>query len=392
MKMDDLFTTLHDQYNTFSFTIQEPEAFYRDVYEASRDADSVDDLHRLLADRRQQRLDELHGSFKSLAVEIIANPKLMASDQWQCALRLFRAKSFDSVVRFFASYLPHGYFDHDAWPSDSHSDTTSEVGSVDTQSTKTSSVEYAASYSSFSSQDFLSYHAVAGQGPSAVDGQGLAQDTRDGLLEPGLPLAEDRGSSATHTRDDESESPSLTAPSSRSMSFSCSEPDWESRLNECPFAPDDKTCLSLRDGSNVWPLHGLHGSKGPCYPGDLNDHQHASGVLGDLDESFSTTQFPEDDFDFLDNSNDTLHSESPTPRRCCGSINMAVTTSICAPPRRSCSPASHPPLPRSVKALRKDDGLPTSIRRSPDEVRSKVCKSASELTRKRTSGRMRSDL
>lgn len=53
-------------------------------------------------------------SLETLAVEIIANPKLIGSEQWQHALQLFRTKSFDSIIRYFASYLPEDYLDrHD---------------------------------------------------------------------------------------------------------------------------------------------------------------------------------------------------------------------------------------------------------------------------------------
>ncbi|KAI1479111.1 hypothetical protein F4774DRAFT_383045 [Daldinia eschscholtzii] len=106
MKRDDLFTGLHDQYNTIAFSIQDPEAFHHDVYEISNTASTVDEFHRMLADRKQLRLNELNQSLESASVEIIANPNLIGTQQWQYALQLFRTKSLDSLVRYFASYLP----------------------------------------------------------------------------------------------------------------------------------------------------------------------------------------------------------------------------------------------------------------------------------------------
>ncbi|KAI1772046.1 hypothetical protein F4818DRAFT_185930 [Hypoxylon cercidicola] len=106
MKRDELFTKLHDQYNTVPFSIQDPEAFHHDVYEISNTASNPDEFHRLLADRKQLRLKELNQSLESASVEIIANPKLIGTQQWQYALQLFRTKSLDSLVRYFASYLP----------------------------------------------------------------------------------------------------------------------------------------------------------------------------------------------------------------------------------------------------------------------------------------------
>ncbi|KAI1384297.1 uncharacterized protein F4822DRAFT_434233 [Hypoxylon trugodes] len=106
MKRDDLFTKLHDQYNTVAFSIQDPEAFHHDVYEISNTASCADEFHRLLAERKQLRLNELNQSLESASVEIIANPNLIGTHQWQYALQLFRTKSLDSLVRYFASYLP----------------------------------------------------------------------------------------------------------------------------------------------------------------------------------------------------------------------------------------------------------------------------------------------
>lgn len=153
MKRDDLFTTLHEQYNTFSFSIQDPEAFHHDVYEISRDAETPDEFHRLMAVRRRQRLSELHESLESLAVEIIANPKLMDSEHWQYALQLFRTKSFDSIVRYFASYLPENYLDrHDNHDAISVSSSFSDTNSVKTESTAASSVDGASITSFFDDQ------------------------------------------------------------------------------------------------------------------------------------------------------------------------------------------------------------------------------------------------
>ncbi|KAI1076224.1 hypothetical protein F5B20DRAFT_337659 [Whalleya microplaca] len=106
MKREELFTKLHDQYNTLAFSIQDPEAFHHDVFEVSNTARTCDEFHRLLADRKQLRLNELNQSLESASLEIIANPALIGTQQWQHALQLFRTKSLDSLVRYFSSYLP----------------------------------------------------------------------------------------------------------------------------------------------------------------------------------------------------------------------------------------------------------------------------------------------
>jgi hypothetical protein len=131
MKRDDLFTKLHDEYNTFPSSIQDPEAFHHDVYEISNQAVSVNEFHDMMAHRKQQRLRELNDSLESAAVEIIANPSLMGTTQWQYALQLFRTKSLDSLVRYFASYLP----DDHPWHRQSDTEsTTSESASEGVES------------------------------------------------------------------------------------------------------------------------------------------------------------------------------------------------------------------------------------------------------------------
>jgi hypothetical protein len=109
LKKDDLVTKLHDQYNTYPIPIQDPEAFHHDVFECSQEAGTTEDFHRLLASRKEQRLRELNGSLESAALEIIANPSLIGTEQWQYALQLFRTKSLDSLVRYFSSYLPDSH-------------------------------------------------------------------------------------------------------------------------------------------------------------------------------------------------------------------------------------------------------------------------------------------
>ncbi len=122
MKRDDLFTTLHDRYNTFPSSIQDAEAFQLDVSDVSRKAASTDEFHRLMAARKEQRLRELNDSLESAAVEIIANPSLIGTAQWQYAVQLFRARSLDALVRYFASYLPEDHRWHRSDKSASETD------------------------------------------------------------------------------------------------------------------------------------------------------------------------------------------------------------------------------------------------------------------------------
>ncbi|KAH7191283.1 hypothetical protein DER44DRAFT_107033 [Fusarium oxysporum] len=112
MKQEDVFTKLHDQYNTYTIPIQDVEAFYCDIAEISYEAQSTAEFHHLANHRRQQRLSELNKSLESASLEIIGNPKLIKMPQWEHAVRLFQTNSLDSLVRYFASYLPTDHIWH----------------------------------------------------------------------------------------------------------------------------------------------------------------------------------------------------------------------------------------------------------------------------------------
>ncbi|KAK3985068.1 hypothetical protein QBC44DRAFT_335743 [Cladorrhinum sp. PSN332] len=123
LRKEDLFSKLHDQYNTVPTPILDPEAFHHDVYEISNEASSTDEFYRLLRDRKQQRIRELNESLESAAFEIVANPSLIGTEQWQHAVQLFRTKSLDSLVRYFSSYLPP---DH-PWYKTPHPSSSTDV-------------------------------------------------------------------------------------------------------------------------------------------------------------------------------------------------------------------------------------------------------------------------
>ncbi|KAI1424460.1 hypothetical protein F5Y12DRAFT_445083 [Xylaria sp. FL1777] len=117
MKREDLYTKLQDQYNTVTLSIQDPDAFHHDVCEISKTAVDSNEFHRMLEERKEFRLNQLNESLQSASVEIIANPNLIGTNQWQHAIQLFRTRSFDSLVRYFSSYLPEDHpwnaFGHD---------------------------------------------------------------------------------------------------------------------------------------------------------------------------------------------------------------------------------------------------------------------------------------
>ncbi|KAM5355308.1 hypothetical protein ACJ41O_001954 [Fusarium nematophilum] len=389
MKRDDLFTKLHDRYNTFTFNLQDPEAFHHDVYEISRDADTTDEFHRLMAERRTQRLHELHESLESLAVEIIANPKLMDSEHWQYALQLFRTKSFDSIVRYFASYLPENYLDrhdHDTI-SIASSSSFSETNSVKTEGTTASSVDDA------SLPSFFVGNGVMTKEPLSIHTDIRPSTVVEAPLSPPHSEASPPDSSVCSPTCLESHDYSSNPPS-RSMSFSGSESG--------PFIPDlarshvhddDETSQSDDGDKTVSSVSDCAESSSPLDMLDDGEQSHDT-LEDDLeeDDEFPTAQFPEDASDAFDFCNDTPESDdTPTPRQetiasCYIEYKSVASRRIPSPHRRSPSPS-----PKYSPYHRREGHAFKDIRRSPEEALSKIQKPMLDPVRRRPVGRRRLD-
>ncbi|PHH67349.1 hypothetical protein CDD81_115 [Ophiocordyceps australis] len=334
MKRDDLFTTLSQRYNTITIPVQDPEAFHHDVYEISHDAENTEQFHRLMADRHQQRLRELNSSLEALAFQIIANPLLMASEQWQLALQLFRTKSYDSIIRYFASYLPQD-------GGDSHSvsscSSCSEADSIHTLSTQASSTDDAPA-TRFLDKNLGATDPAMTNEPCTVGHGGDGICSFEASPSP-IPY-DSAASSPSYTGSHEC---SQTNPPSRSMSF------------------------SELDVSRVSPI--------------LNKVQDECE-----DDELPTSQHPYEDYDFLDIqhvSNDTLDSDTPTPRPEHAASTCYLELKSVMTRGRSLSPKSH-------LARRAAENIARGVcSRTPEEVESKVQKVA--LLRKRPKARRRID-
>ena len=395
MKTDDLFTTLHSKYNTFSFAIQDAEAFHHDVYEICHDADTVDDLHRLLADRRRQRLSELNESLESLAVEIIANPKLIATDQWQHALQLFRTKSFDSIVRFFSSYLPDDYLDrHETYSSSS---SFSESASVHTESTKASSVDDAIPCSPFFVDhlhtDKLS--VITEEPCSLDDADNVDVDAcpiTHGVEAPLSPpesepmLAEETVSSPT---DVESQGYTSTNPPSRSMSFGSECGAFGPDLIRSSLIQDDEASQSSDCDSVVVSVSDTAESQSSLESVDAKVHDlYTSCCSPDDEDYFPTSQLPEDDFDILDTTDDILESDTSTPRPQPDAITTSYVEYKSIMARRLPPTHQRSPSPKSTRTLRGEGLVSCGMRRTPEESSSKIQKPTADSSRKRPKGRI----
>lgn len=371
MKRDDLFTSLHEQYNTVTFSLQDPEAFHHDVLELSNHAETATELHQLLAERKEQRTKEINDCLESLAVEIIANPLLMGTDQWQHAVQLFRTKSYDSIVRYFASYIPEEYVDEQC-SSPVSEISTDEEHSTCTTSTKITDVEDMSQF--YDEDDFFPNGPVMAVEPCSVDAQG--------------PLSPPHSEAALSEMSDDASYPS-TGRSSRSASFSASEPDRLSGFFSHLSKHDDDIASQSDSGETT--ITSVCDSVETISSADESEHYNSKSMpmTPQDDEEWDINDLPAQYFeDELDNTltYDTLDSETATPRPFSEAANYlehpSKTTAVKALAiRRSQSPKAYIRNRTSATVSRVN-------RRSPEEVFSKIQKAPAEAARRRPRGRM----
>lgn len=338
-----------------------------------------------MAERRRQRLGELHESLESLAVEIIANPKLMDSDHWQFAIQLFRTKSFDSIVRYFASYLPDNYLDrHDSVSVSSSS--FSETNSVKTTSTTASSVD------DVDLPPFLDEGFVTKEPLSIHTNIRPCCRQGDGPLSP--PQSEAMSDSSVSSPVDLESHQFPSNPPSRSMSFSGSESGpFETGLTRPVVHGDDETSQQSDAFDAIVTAESDCSESQPSID-TFGVQEQAYDTLGDdFEDDFPSAQFPEDPLDALDAVNDTLDSDTPTPRQEESIPQMGyveyksvVSRRLPSPHRRSPSPSPKYPL-----SHRREGSPLKEVRRSPEEALSKIQKPMLDHLRRRPAGRRRLD-
>ncbi|KUI65044.1 hypothetical protein VM1G_11309 [Cytospora mali] len=109
MDIQDVFTTLALQYNCTSFPLLDRDAFCRDVSYISSIAQDRNEFLDLLQKQRDIRQKELADMFVRGLRKIVNSPHLISeehSHNWNDAMHIFHFNSFDTIVRFFANYLP----------------------------------------------------------------------------------------------------------------------------------------------------------------------------------------------------------------------------------------------------------------------------------------------
>ncbi|EGX95491.1 hypothetical protein CCM_00145 [Cordyceps militaris CM01] len=369
MRRDDLFTSLHDRYNTITFALQDPEAFHLDVLELSVQAGTAEEFHQLMAERKDQRTKEINNCFESLAVEIIANPRLMGTDQWHHAVQLFRTKSYDSIVRYFASYIPEEYIDEQQCSSPASEALTSEGYSTCTTSTNITDVE---DMSQFLDQDaFFPNGPVMAVQPCSMDVQ--------------APLSPPHSEACPSEDSDDASLPS-TGRSSRSASFCASESGRLSGFLRHLSKDDDDTTSQSDSGETV--LTSVCDSVETISSIDPSDHYNDSKALPmtpqddeDWDINNLPIQYSEEELDDT-LTYDTLDSEIATPKPLPETTNylehpFKATAIRALSARRSQSPKAYIRNRTSATVSR------VNSRRSPEEVFSKIQKAPTEAARRR---------
>ncbi|KAK1999899.1 hypothetical protein LX36DRAFT_459518 [Colletotrichum falcatum] len=395
MKRDDLSTKLQDKYNTLPSNIQDPEAFHHDVYEISRIADTADEFHRMMADRKEQRLKELNASLDLAAVEIIANPRLVGTAQWSYALQLFRTRSLDSLVRLFSSYLPDDYScTQGYYPASSSGTSFSDRSSSRTASTNLSSLDDVDGPCFFHDDDekpLMTHeplHISTSISSSAITTD-LPPSPRSMTM-----LSE---TSASSPVDHEHSYVLHNLTPARTLSFSGSESGrFQRRQLQCLDDDEEEEDTSQSEDpdsltTSVSDLDEHRLTRESTLEDEQPSEYTESAVEDDdLEEEFHTTQLPLDLCDDM-----TESSEIPTPRQ---ETTARTTTSAASAASYLDSTSSFRSIPQSFRALspkiphvRRRDASPakssisssTMSRRSPEEAACRIQKPQSDAARVR---------
>ncbi|KAI1183378.1 hypothetical protein F5B17DRAFT_137349 [Nemania serpens] len=316
MKREDLYTKLQDQYNTVTLSIQDPDAFHHDVCEISKTATDLDEFHHMLKQRKQLRLDQLNESLQSASVEIIANPKLIGTDQWQHAIQLFRTRSFDSLVRYFSSYLPE---DHQ-WNTLAHDDASmpffDEVDDL----------------TPFMTHEPLSF--IGATSPNMIRASHLPPSPRS------LTMCSDSSSASTPARTlsfSEPESDVLLLSTTLNGEYDRETPQWD--------GPDTPTT----------PISEISDMDSLEYSSKENYKEHSAHQTNDQPVSLSPEECTDDD---------AQESETPTPREIAADSYLSREPSTKPASRLLAMPCKYTQLERRIREA--SPGPLRTRRRSPE--------------------------
>ncbi|ROW13857.1 hypothetical protein VPNG_03656 [Cytospora leucostoma] len=111
MELDDIFTTLPQQFNTMTIPISDRDAFYKDAAGLSYIAKTRAEFLQLLAERRDVRYEETTRAWRRTLATLLGDPAWLDTQVhdgarfWSNTNRVATCQSFDSLVHFFAAFL-----------------------------------------------------------------------------------------------------------------------------------------------------------------------------------------------------------------------------------------------------------------------------------------------
>ncbi|QYS93698.1 hypothetical protein H0G86_001068 [Trichoderma simmonsii] len=128
LRHKDLFTTLHDRFNTQTLPLQDLPAFHSDVCELVLECDTLQEFYSALEKRKAKRIEQLRTAWDDIAYIIMSRPAIMACrvcyeddfedterppgslndtrlDRWWHFIQYARTPSFDNIVTFFDGYV-----------------------------------------------------------------------------------------------------------------------------------------------------------------------------------------------------------------------------------------------------------------------------------------------
>jgi hypothetical protein len=94
------------KYNTYPATLQDLDAFFCDVQEISREADTLEEFYEMMQERKEKRLEDLLHVFDKVVIDLTGRPSdAIPEKSWGKAVGFFRRCSLDSLVMYLASLM-----------------------------------------------------------------------------------------------------------------------------------------------------------------------------------------------------------------------------------------------------------------------------------------------
>ncbi|KAI0545449.1 hypothetical protein F4679DRAFT_599425 [Xylaria curta] len=111
-KADDLFESLHKEFNCIPFAIQDPCYWFYDVHELINASKTREEFEIALRKRRDERFQEIRKAWSNTVGELALNIPVWGSSEtdqinrWNAFIELSRHFSFGSLLAHFVNYLP----------------------------------------------------------------------------------------------------------------------------------------------------------------------------------------------------------------------------------------------------------------------------------------------